>query len=142
MQMTNINLATATLTNLYTNNLLSCPLTSALPANWSCVTYDGSLKRLIGPNARFYSVNGEVQPAGWSVIVFPANLTGVNFMYNQFHTCSFNNSSNFTNANFRGATFTSCNISPGGTVTWSNTICPDGSNTNTNGKGTCVGQGM
>jgi hypothetical protein len=106
------------------------------------VTYDGSLKRLIGPNARFYSVNGEVQPAGWSVIVFPANLTGVNFMYNQFHTCSFNNSSNFTNANFRGATFTSCNISPGGTVTWSNTICPDGSNTNTNGKGTCVGQGM
>lgn len=140
MSLVNAALSNSTLTNLYTNNITACP--ASLPTNWSCVTYDGSLKRLIGPYARFYSPNGELQPAGWSTISFPANLAGVNFMYNRFHTCSFNSNTNFTNTNLRGATFVSCNILPGGTVTWSNTTCPDGSNTNSNGKGTCVGQGM
>ena len=140
MTLVNTSLSTSTLTNLYTSNLTACP--ASLPTNWSCITYDGILKRLIGPYARFYSPNGELPPAGWNNISFPANLTGVNFMYNRFHTCSFNNSTNFTNANLRGTTFVNCGITPGGTVTWSNTVCPDGTNTNTNGKGTCVGQGM
>lgn len=140
MSLVNIAFSTAILNGLYTNNISVCP--TSLPTNWVCVTYDGTLKRLIGPNARFYSPNGELPPANWNSISFPANLTGVNFSYNRFHTCNFNASTNFTNANLRGATFVACGISAGGTVTWNNTVCPDGTNTNTNGKGTCMGQGM
>lgn len=38
---------------------------------------------------------------------------------------------NLTNANLTGATLAG--------VAWYNTTCPDGTNTNTNGDGTCVG---
>ncbi len=58
------------------------------------------------------------------------NLTGVNF------TNSNLKGANLTNSNLTGATgMSTANLSG---VTWSNTICPDGTNSNANG-GTCAG---
>ena len=53
-----------------------------------------------------------------------ANLSGANF-----------NKANLTGANLNGATVTNTNFNK---VTWSNTTCPDGTNSNNDG-GTCAG---
>jgi uncharacterized protein YjbI with pentapeptide repeats len=72
-----------------------------------------------------------------------ANLTGVNFT-SAHYTQSF-----FTNANLTGADFTNANTADmydaqtttTTGVTWSNTSCPDGTNSDNDGN-TCVGHGF
>jgi hypothetical protein len=83
-----------------------------------------------------------------------ANLTGADLSNGNFKNASFRGAnlinanlsgSNFTSADFTGAKLTGANLSgaqfAGTTLTgvvWSNTTCPDGTNSNTDG-GTCVG---
>lgn len=69
-----------------------------------------------------------------------ANFTNANFTNAAFHNSNFQNT-NLTNVNFTGAILLSAinmvtaNLTG---VTWSNTTCPDGTNSDNNG-GTCVG---
>jgi|GEM_PF-6301217 len=62
------------------------------------------------------------------------NFAGANFTKANFSNANFSGS-NFTNANLKQANFSGTNIT---NVTWSNTICPDGTNSNNDGN-TCVG---
>jgi uncharacterized protein YjbI with pentapeptide repeats len=63
-----------------------------------------------------------------------ANITSADFSGAQINIVNFTNAS-LTAANFSGATF----LNPSG-VTYSNTTCPDSSNSDSNG-GTCAGHG-
>ena len=63
-----------------------------------------------------------------------ANLTGANLVGAKVAFVDLSHV-NFTNANLEGAIFLGVNVSG---ATWSNTICPDGTNSNADG-GTCVG---
>jgi hypothetical protein len=67
------------------------------------------------------------------------NLTGANFSNVNLNNATFENSNltnvNFTNANLSFVNFTGSTLD---NVTWSNTICPDNTNSNDNG-GTCEG---
>lgn len=80
-----------------------------------------------------------------------ANLTGGNFSRANFTGSNFTNAiltgANVSNANFTNVNLTGANLKGasfhGTTITgatWSNTICPNGTNSNNDG-GTCVGQG-
>lgn len=80
-----------------------------------------------------------------SVIDFNAsNVTNTNFTgfnVSAATAATFTNitgsNTNFTNANLSGAIFSGANLT---TPIWSNTTCPDGTNSNDNGN-TCVGHG-
>ena len=63
-----------------------------------------------------------------------ANLSGVNLSGANLSGANLN-SANLTGANLSGANVTGANL---GKVTWSNTTCPDGTNSNADG-GTCAG---
>ena len=65
-----------------------------------------------------------------------SDLTGVDFT-----DASVQYSTNFTDADLTGADFTGANVSD---AIWSNTVCPDGSNSDTNGSSppSCVGYGI
>ena len=67
-----------------------------------------------------------------------ANLTGADLSANTLTNTNFANA-NLTNANFGGDTVTGTTTVTG--VIWSNTICPDGTNSNADGS-TCVGHGL
>ena len=67
-----------------------------------------------------------------------ANLTGADLSSNTLTNTNFTNA-NLTNANFGGDTVTGTTPVTG--VVWSNTICPDGTNSNAHGS-TCVGHGF
>lgn len=60
-----------------------------------------------------------------------ANLSGATFQGSNF------TGANFTGANLKGANFKSAIVT---NVIWSNTVCPDGTNSNNDG-GSCVGRG-
>lgn len=70
-----------------------------------------------------------------------ANFTGSNFT-SAILTGANVSSANFTNVNFTGANLKGSSFHGATTtgVTWSNTTCPNGTNSN-NDDGTCVGQG-
>ena len=65
-----------------------------------------------------------------------ANFTNANLSGSTFQSANFTGA-NFTGANLKGANFKSAIMT---NVTWSNTVCPDGTNSNNDG-GTCVGRG-
>jgi uncharacterized protein YjbI with pentapeptide repeats len=70
-----------------------------------------------------------------------ANFTGAHFLPDgprSFTGGNFSNSQ-FINANMAGITFEGSPIFSG--VTWVNTICPDGTNSDANGN-TCIGHGL
>ena len=80
--------------------------------------------------------------AGGNVFFNTSSLFGTNFT--AFHcpaTCVFDgttgSNTNFTNANLTNSTFTGASLT---TPIWSNTTCPDGTNSDSNG-GTCSGHG-
>lgn len=84
-------------------------------------------------NANFSGVSVKISSA------IGANFTNVNF------TGAFLNASNFQNANFTNANLTNANLSGSnmdGTIrtgiVWSNTLCPEGTNSDDNGN-TCEG---
>lgn len=109
---------------------------------------------------RFASfVNGNFQGASLEVNTEGANFSSTNFSSADIHNSSFINTNfsgaNFTaaiftsavvqNTNFTNANFTNANLlgvnftnSTRTGVIWSNTTCPDGTNSNNNG-GTCEG---
>lgn len=145
VDFSNISLATTGLNYVFTNNLIGCP--TALPANWSCIQYSTApvRYRLVGPYARFAN-DADLNNIMWqgtvaAPVMFPSQLQGVNFSENLFRYCMFPNNVNFTNANLYGAKFVGCTFGDG--VTWSNTICPDGSkSSDSNNAGTCFGHGV
>lgn len=138
--MTGIKLNYTDLLGLYANELGSCP--DELPADWYCVSADNNDNqppfRLIGPGARF-SDDPHLPAASWNKTNFPQDLRGINFRGNYFVDCSFSGNPNFTNTNFFGAHFENC--APVEAI-WDNTICPDGTNSGTNGKGNCLENGF
>jgi hypothetical protein len=80
-----------------------------------------------------------------------AVLTGMNATNASFQNANFTNAnlagSNFTGSNFTGANFTGANLHGANFsaaimtgVIWSNTICPDNTNSNSHGN-TCIGHG-
>jgi outer membrane protein assembly factor BamB len=103
------------LTEVVTKNhcatLLGCNLSGADLSNANLAGADLSGANLNQANLTGASLNG-------------ANLTNANF-----------NNANLTGAKLRGAITTGANFNK---VTWSNTICPDGTNSDING-GTCSG---
>ncbi len=78
------------------------------------------------------------------VIIDSANFTGANLTGANFSNCNGGGGQNFSNVNFTNANFSGCTNIAGSTITsatWSNTICPDGTNSDNDG-GTCVGHGF
>jgi len=63
-----------------------------------------------------------------------AQLQGANFndTYIETGLCTAGNDTNFTNANLTNATFVGATVDSSDII-WSNTTCPDGSNSSTNG---------
>jgi uncharacterized protein YjbI with pentapeptide repeats len=64
-----------------------------------------------------------------------ANLSGANLKDSTVSGVINLSNANLTGANLYNVNLTAANVSG---VTWSNTLCPDGTNSNANG-GTCVG---
>ena len=74
----------------------------------------------------------------------PVDFSNDNFTGAIFQNMIGTNSVNFTNANFTNANLNGSSWGGTATVTgatWSNTICPDGTNSNNDGN-TCVGHGF
>lgn len=97
-----------------------------------------NLMKVNGSNAEFENVNFS------SANLFKANfsnsdLEGSNFTDANLKMANLSNS-NLSNDNFTGANLTQANLSNTTLtgVTWSNTTCPDGTNSNNDGN-TCVG---
>ena len=93
-------------------------------------------------NANFS--NSAVQ-SGSGINLNGSNLTNTNFTgfnVEGANTASLGNATgsntNFTNANLSGADFSNSNLT---TPIWSNTICPDGTNSDSDGN-TCIGHGV
>lgn len=115
-------------------------------ANLSHLNYNGAdfsnldLTKTNGSNAQFQNVN-----------FTSANLTQSNFSNSNLQGSNFTNANltkanlsntNLTNTNFTGANLTQANLSNAVVtgVTYSNTTCPNGSNSN-NHNNSCAGQG-
>lgn len=142
INLSGVSLSNSTLTRVMAAGITACP--SALPTDWACVSgiSSGSTPpyRLVGPTARFAD-DDFISPPTWLNTVFPWNLAGANFKYNVFRNCTFSQTprTNLTNTTFAGATFSNCTYND---PIWSNTICPDGTNSNDNVGGGCLGHGM
>jgi hypothetical protein len=92
-------------------------------------------------NANFTNANFDLNSFGYALQ--SSNFTSANFS-NATLTHGDLLSNNFTNANFTNANFTGANTDQGNTLTgviWSNTVCPDGTNSDNDGN-TCVGHGF
>lgn len=136
-----LDLETIGTENLYTNELANCPYKD--PTGWTCVSAVSADSdppfRLVGPGARF-SDDPRLPPATWYKTHFPTNLSNTNFRFNHFIECDFEYSTDFSNSNLMGAKF--INGSPVEAI-WSNTICPDGTNSDDNPQAnTCDGHGI
>lgn len=97
-------------------------------------------------NANFTNVNFNYLNSTSAIATFAEDtLTGANFTNATMTYMVFGSGTvDFTNANFKNANLTG--ISVNGTVTftganWSNTTCPDGTNSNNDGN-TCIGHGF
>ncbi len=120
------------------------PSGGLVQANLSHTNYNGAnfsnqdLTKVNGTNAQFQNVNfsnATLTQANFS----GSNLSGSNFTNADLTKANLSNT-NLTNVNFTGANLTQANLS-GTTLTgvsWSNTTCPDGTNSNNDGN-TCVG---
>lgn len=101
-------------TNL-TNTLWAMPIISS---NFTQADFSNSTLQVQDTNSNFTS----------------ANLSNVNFDSSEFTDTNFTNA-NFTNADLEGVTFTNTIMTD---AIWSNTTCPDGTNSDNNGN-TCEG---
>ena len=135
--LTGASLAGSTLTGASGIGIKGTP--ASLPAHWSVV---GGY--LIGPGAGTYLTDADLNSR---------NLTGVDFSGLTLLRTTFEHANltraNLTKANLTGADFTSANLTKadldGATVSstnftgtvWSDTICPNGSNSNTLAHGRC-----
>jgi uncharacterized protein YjbI with pentapeptide repeats len=135
-----------------------------------CQFHDVSLQNIIFKNSHFNNVsiyNSDLTGANFQNISWKsttssnvggdnftnANFSGASLSPDQgFTNCNFTNA-NLTNASFTGlvfdgSNFTNANLTGVSThastfngVTWSNTTCPDGTNSDNDG-GTCAGHGI
>jgi len=115
-------------------------------ANLSHTNYNGAsfsglnLTKVNGTNAQFQNV--DFSSATLTQSNFSnSNLTGSNFTNANLNKANLSNS-NLTNVNFTGANLTQANLSNSTRtrVVWSNTICPNGQNSD-NHNNSCAGQG-
>lgn len=115
--------------------------------NFSSTTLGGDFTEANMTNTNFSGANviGNFQYADLSTAIFNtatifygSNMAYANFTGQNLSSMDFTNVStytaNFTNANLSGAHFTQNNVIG---ATWSNTICPDGTNSNNNPGGSC-----
>lgn len=132
MNLDNAKFKNAILTNTTFSNV------HGVNINFKNSDLDGaSLTNLIFQNANFTGASIR-DDAFLNSDLTGSNMTGV--IANGGTPADFNNTNltnvNFTNANLTGAiNMSTANVTG---VTWSNTICPDGTNSNSNGN-TCVG---
>jgi uncharacterized protein YjbI with pentapeptide repeats len=146
--LTGAQFSGANLTGIESDGVIGTP--STLPTNW--ILIDGVL---IGPAAvldAFANLSGANLSGAdlQSTLIFAnltnANLTGVDLTGANLHGANLTNA-NLTNAkmtnaqvfgtNLTGATMTGADVIG---VIWTNTTCPDATNSNSDG-GTCVGHG-
>ncbi len=118
-----VDLKGAILTGVISGGITGTPL--ALPSGWSLV--DGYL---IGPGANL------TKAALSGAALTGANLTGAN-LAGAILTGANLTGANLTKANLTGAVMTHAVVTG---VIWSNTTCPDSTNSSSNG-GTCAGHG-
>ena len=144
VNLSGVNLTSAHLINSVFSHLPVCP--ASLPNDWLCITIfdsftlDDSGFQLIGPAAEgSWHVGTQANLSG-------ANLDGINFWYFDFSGVNFSNAnlnnadlrySDLSNANLEGASF-NLDYGMGGSagIIYSNTTCPDGTNSDDNGN-TC-----
>ena len=144
VNLSGVNLSSAQLINSVFSHLPVCP--ASLPNDWLCITIfdsftlDDSGFQLIGPTAEgAWNVGTQANLSG-------ANLDGINFWYFDFSGVNFSNAnlnnadlrySDLSNANLEGASF-NLDYGMGGSagIIYSNTTCPDGTNSDDNGN-TC-----
>jgi len=135
--LTGASLAGATLTGASGAAIIGTP--AALPADWSV---RGGY--LLGPGAGTYLTDANLSNLNLSGV----DLSGLNLLRATFQHANLTGA-NLTKANLTGADFTSANLTRAnltaatvssttfaGTI-WSNTTCPDGSNSNTHPHGWC-----
>jgi uncharacterized protein YjbI with pentapeptide repeats len=118
----NISFASITFANLFDANFERADLHQS----------DLSHSNLGKANFKAANLNG--------ALLVGADLTGTNFDSAMLQRANLNGAilkgTNFRGANLRGATLAGATLSQ---VKWDNTICPDGTNSNTNVGKTCVG---
>ncbi len=141
--LSGIDLSDASLTNVEAYYLSACP--ALLPENWGCI--EGIL---IGPTARIGYWTDDYFPPFIVKNLSGADLSGVDLTNSRIHDINLSNA-NLYNANLSNAYITSSNLSnaylynanlsgaslPSSNdltnVVWTNTICPDGTNSDDNG---------
>ena len=137
--LTNATLTGADLTASTSSGIIGTP--TALPTGWSLVNGE-----LIGPGAILTGQDFSgldltgVDLAGanvQSVNFTGTDLSGADLIGASAQYATFTNA-DLTGANLTGAYFTGADLTG---VTWSNTTCPDGSNSDSNGN-TCIGFGI
>jgi uncharacterized protein YjbI with pentapeptide repeats len=124
--LTGTDLTTAALTRVKATGVAGCP--AALPADWSC-----TLNNLVGPDVFLEGANlSGADLSGRNLgglLSYNTNFGGANLASADF-TSSADYSADFTNADLTGANL---NLAYIFNPTWSNTTCPDGTNSATNG---------
>lgn len=118
--LSGVSLAGAELMNVSAAELVSCP--EALPSDWSCRNLGPSGYTLVGPGADLSHLD----------------LTGGDLSEQNLQGADFD-ASILTRVNFDGADLKDADLQDvvATNMTWSSTICPDGSNSDTNG-GSCL----
>ena len=144
VDLSGVDLSSVHLINSRFSYLPECP--TSLPNDWLCIavfdsfTLDDSGFHLIGPTAEgAWHVGTKANLSG-------ANLNGINFWYFDFSGVDFSNAnlnnadlrySDLSNANLEGASFNlDYSFSGSAGIIYSNTTCPDGTNSDDNGN-TC-----
>ncbi len=95
----------------------------------TCLFNNANMQEVFFGNANASGVDFSTSPSLQSASFNNANLTGANFSGLTLASVA------FYNANLTGANFTNADVS---LSLWGSTICPDGTNSDTNG-GTCEG---
>ena len=124
------NLYGANLTDAYLNSvklrwtnavaLQGCP--ASLPTDWQCIG-----NNLMGPYAHLYNAD-----------LSNAKLSNVNLGYSDLSNANLSNA-NLSNVNLSYSDLSNANLTDADldAVTWKNTICPDGTNSDDNEGSTC-----
>ncbi len=137
VNLTGVNLSGAILTGITSGGVTGTGYT--LPTGWGVV---GGY--LVGPSNGVTSVDLSVATFGsvdlTNAAMYGDNLTGATLTGAGTFTGTNLSYDNFANADLTGAFSLSGAILTG--ATWSNTTCPDGSNSDTNAGSTCIGFGI
>lgn len=106
-------------------------------ANFTNVTFEGGLDGAGVSATDFTNANFQNANFTGSIFIPYPGAPGFPPAWNNFKGGDFSGAQ-FVNANLNGVVFTGSNFT---TATWSNTICPDGTNSNSHGN-TCIGFGI